>query len=68
QRKLQQATNDIETVGTKARSMQRKLREVESVSVEDSNAVFGITNEEVHEPELQEDRNESNGRGVPLIE
>ena len=68
QRKLQQATNDIETVGTKARSMQRKLREVESVSVEDSNAVFGITNEEDHEPELQEDRNESNGKGVPLIE
>jgi DNA recombination protein RmuC len=68
QRKLQQATNDIETVGTKARSMQRKLREVESVSVEDSNAVFGITNEENPEPELQEDRNESNGKGVPLIE
>ena len=68
QRKLQQATNDIETVGTKARSMQRKLREVESASVEDSNAVFGITNEEDPEPELQEDRNESNGKGVPLIE
>ena len=68
QRKLQQATSDIETVGTKARSMQRKLREVESASVEDSNAVFGITNEENPEPELQDDRNESNGKGVPLIE
>ena len=46
QRKLLQATSDIETVGTKARSMQRKLREVEGVSVKESDALFGIPDEE----------------------
>jgi DNA recombination protein RmuC len=57
QRKLLQATSDIETVGTKARSMQRKLREVEGVSVRDSDALFGIpdeeavTGEQVEEPD-----------------
>jgi DNA recombination protein RmuC len=66
QRKLLQATSDIETVGTKARSMQRKLREVEGVSVEDSNAVFGITNPE--DPSLAENLEESNGKGIQLIE
>jgi DNA recombination protein RmuC len=44
QRKLQQATSDIETVGTKARTMQRKLREVENVGVDASNNVFGFRN------------------------
>ena len=42
QKKLQQATNDIETVGTKARTMQRKLREVESIAVDASDDVFGF--------------------------
>ena len=46
QRKLLQATSDIETVGTKARSMQRKLREVEGMSVKESDALFGIADEE----------------------
>jgi DNA recombination protein RmuC len=44
QRKLQQATSDIETVGTKARTMQRRLREVENVGVDASNDVFGFPN------------------------
>ena len=48
QRKLLQATSDIETVGTKARSMQRKLREVEGVSVKESDALFGIAVEAEH--------------------
>ena len=42
QRKLQQATSEIETVGSKARTMQRKLREVENLAVDDSNDVFGF--------------------------
>jgi DNA recombination protein RmuC len=42
QRKLQQATSEIETVGSRARTMQRKLREVENVAVTDSNEVFGF--------------------------
>ena len=42
QRKLQQATSDIETVGTKARTMQRKLREVETIGVDASDDVFGF--------------------------
>jgi len=64
QKKLQQATTDIETVGTKSRSMQRKLREVESVSVEASDALFGITNPEDSGagPELPENSEESNGQ------
>jgi DNA recombination protein RmuC len=44
QRKLQQATNDIETVGTKARTMQRKLRDVESIAVDASDDLFGFEN------------------------
>jgi DNA recombination protein RmuC len=58
QRKLLQATSDIETVGTKARSMQRKLREVEGVSVKESDALFGIADEE---PVIAEHLDESNG-------
>lgn len=42
QKKLQSATTDIENVGTKTRTMQRKLREVETATVEDSNDVFGF--------------------------
>ncbi len=42
QKKLQSATTDIESVGTKTRTMQRKLREVETVTVQDSNDVFGF--------------------------
>jgi DNA recombination protein RmuC len=42
QRKLQQATSDIEAVGTKARTMQRKLREVENPGVNASNEMFGF--------------------------
>ena len=42
QKKLQSATTDIESVGTKTRTMQRKLREVETATVEDSNEVFGF--------------------------
>ena len=34
QRKLQQATSEIETVGSKARTMQRRLREVENLAVD----------------------------------
>lgn len=66
QRKLLQATSDIETVGTKARSMQRKLREVEGISVKDSDTLFGIANEE--DPGLPENFEPSNGKGSPLIE
>jgi DNA recombination protein RmuC len=58
QKKLVQATSDIETVGTKARSMQRKLREVEGVSVKESEALFGIVDEE---PMLTEHLEEPNG-------
>ena len=58
QRKLLQATSDIETVGTKARSMQRKLREVEGVSVKESDALFGIADEE---PILTDHLEEPNG-------
>ena len=42
QKKLQQATSDIETVGTKARTMQRRLRDVENLNVEASNEMFGF--------------------------
>ena len=66
QRKLVQATSDIETVGTKARSMQRKLREVEGVSVKDSDTLFGIANEA--DPGLGENFEQPNGQGVPSIE
>jgi DNA recombination protein RmuC len=66
QRKLLQATNDIETVGTKARSMQRKLREVEGVSVKDSDTLFGIAKEE--DAGLGENFEQHNGQGVRSIE
>jgi DNA recombination protein RmuC len=66
QRKLVQATSDIETVGTKTRSMQRKLREVEGVPVKDSDVLFGIAGEE--DAGLVEDFDTPNGKGVPLIE
>jgi DNA recombination protein RmuC len=66
QRKLVQATSDIETVGTKARSMQRKLREVEGVSVKDSDTLFGIAKEE--DPGLGENFEQHNGQGVRSIE
>jgi DNA recombination protein RmuC len=46
QRKLQQATNEIEVVGTKARTMQRKLKDVENLGVDASNELFGFANEE----------------------
>ena len=46
QKRLQQATTEIETVGSKARSMQRKLREVENLTVDDSDDVFGFTSVE----------------------
>lgn len=58
QKKLQSATTDIENVGTKTRTMQRKLREVETATVEDSNEVFGF-------PLLEEDpdsQGDSSGR------
>lgn len=42
QKKLQSATTDIEAVGTKTRTMQRKLRDVETVAIPDSNDVFGF--------------------------
>ncbi|MFZ0709639.1 MAG: DNA recombination protein RmuC [Terrimicrobiaceae bacterium] len=42
QRKLQQATSEIETVGSKARTMQRRLREVENLAVDNSNELFGF--------------------------
>jgi DNA recombination protein RmuC len=58
QRKLLQATSDIETVGTKARSMQRKLREVEGVSVKEADALFGIADEE---PIIADQLEEPNG-------
>ncbi len=43
QKKLQSATSDIEAVGMKTRTMQRKLRAVENVSVQDSEDVFGFS-------------------------
>ncbi|HRJ72261.1 MAG TPA: DNA recombination protein RmuC [Terrimicrobiaceae bacterium] len=43
QKKLQSATSDIEAVGVKTQTMQRKLRAVENVSVEDSDDVFGFS-------------------------
>ena len=46
QRKLQQATNEIEVVGTKARTMQRRLRDVENLGVGASNELFGFANGE----------------------
>jgi DNA recombination protein RmuC len=46
QRKLQQATNEIEAVGTKARTMQRKLRDVENLGADASNELFGFANGE----------------------
>jgi DNA recombination protein RmuC len=62
QRKLQQATSDIETVGTKARTMQRKLREVESIAVDASDDLFGFESLEdsSSRPDLQENSGESN--------
>jgi len=42
QKKLQSATTDIESVGSRTRTMQRKLREVETVTVEDSQAILGL--------------------------
>ena len=62
QRKLQQATSEIETVGTKARTMQRKLREVESIAVDASDDVFGFESLEDSsaQPELRENSEESN--------
>jgi DNA recombination protein RmuC len=64
QRKLLQATSDIETVGTKARSMQRKLREVEGVSMGDSESILGIPSQEGQDArsQLAEGSAESNGR------
>ena len=66
QRKLAQATSDIETVGTKARSMQRKLREVEGVPVKDSDTLFGILGDEDagNGTKLEQ----ANGTDAPLIE
>ncbi len=66
QRKLQQATSDIETVGTKARTMQRKLREVESIAVDASDDVFGFESLEDSsaQPELRENSEESNHKDV----
>lgn len=61
QRKLLQATSDIETVGTKARSMQRKLREVEGMSVKESDALLGIGDEEPVMAEHLEEQNGCNG-------
>jgi DNA recombination protein RmuC len=52
QRKLQQATNEIETVGTKTRTMQRKLRDVENVGVDASNELFGFANGEDSTPQI----------------
>jgi DNA recombination protein RmuC len=62
QRKLQQATSDIEAVGTKARTMQRKLREVESIAVDASDDVFGFESIEDSSarPDLQENSEDSN--------
>jgi DNA recombination protein RmuC len=62
QKKLQQATSDIETVGTKARTMQRKLREVENTAVNASDDVFGFANVEDSSarPDLPENSEESN--------
>ena len=61
QKKLQQATSDIETVGTKARTMQRKLREVENIAVNASDDVFGFANLEDSSarPDLPENSEES---------
>ena len=60
QRKLQQATSDIETVGTKARTMQRKLREVETIGVDASDDVFGFESleESSAQPALPENSEE----------
>jgi DNA recombination protein RmuC len=60
QRKLQQATSDIETVGTKARTMQRKLREVETIGVNASDDVFGFESleESSAQPALPENSEE----------
>ncbi len=66
QRKLAQATSDIETVGTKARSMQRKLREVEGVSVKDSDTLLGILGDEDAGDGTKLEQ--ANGTDVPLIE
>jgi DNA recombination protein RmuC len=52
QRKLQQATNEIETVGTKTRTMQRKLRDVENMGVDASNELFGFANGEDSTPQI----------------
>ncbi len=61
QRKLQQATSDIETVGTKARTMQRKLREVETIGVDASDDVFGFESleESSAQPALPENSEET---------
>jgi DNA recombination protein RmuC len=66
QRKLLQATTDIETVGTKARSMQRKLREVEGVPIKDSDTLFGIANEE--DPGVAGDFEQPNDKDASLME
>ena len=66
QRKLLQATSDIETVGTKARSMQRKLREVEGVPIKDSDTLFGIANEE--DPEVAGNSEQPNDKDASLME
>ena len=61
QKKLQQATSDIETVGTKARTMQRKLREVENIAVNASDDVFGFANvgDSSARPDLPENSEET---------
>ncbi|HET9523845.1 MAG TPA: hypothetical protein VFO90_06405, partial [Terrimicrobiaceae bacterium] len=38
--------NEIEVVGTKARTMQRRLRDVENLGVGASNELFGFANGE----------------------
>lgn len=51
QKKLQSATSDIEAVGAKAQTMQRKLRTVENVSLKDSEDVFGFAGSGGAEPD-----------------
>ena len=46
QKRLQQATTEIETAGSKARIMQRKLREVENLTVDDSDDILGFASVE----------------------
>jgi len=58
QKKLQEASNTIEDASHRSRQIQKKLKSVEELPIEESSVILELTDEKDYEVQMQEDMDE----------